>query len=60
MFAPCDYLHAGITIWPAIDDYLNLIDTIIVLWKLRSLFLGVPFNSLCYLDMFAANSKKQS
>ena len=60
VFGTCYYLHAGIAAAVPVDNYFNLIDTIIVLGKLGGLFLGVMLNSFRYLYMFAANSKKQS
>jgi len=55
-----NYLHAGITARAAVDNYLNLIDTIVVRRKLGSLFLSAFSNSFLYLNMFTGNSKKQN
>jgi hypothetical protein len=60
VLTPCNYLYAGTAALAAVDNYLNLIDTIVVLWKLGSLFLRVFSNSFRYVDMFAGNSKKQN
>jgi hypothetical protein len=60
VFPPCNYLYAGITALIAVDNYLNLVDTIVVLWKFGGLFLCVFSNSFRYVDMFACNGKKQN
>jgi uncharacterized membrane-anchored protein len=60
MFGSCNYLHAGITAFIAVDNYLDVIDTIVVLWKLRNFFLCVPLDGFGYVDMLTTNSKKQN
>ncbi len=34
MFSPCYYLGAGITILITVNNHLNLIDAVIILWEL--------------------------
>jgi hypothetical protein len=60
VFAPCNYLHAGTSTLIAVDNHFNLIDTIVVFWKLGSLLLGMFSHGFRYVDMFASNSKKQN
>jgi hypothetical protein len=51
--------HTRVTALVAVNDYFDSIDAVIVLRKLGGLFLGVPSNSFGYLDVFAADCKKQ-
>ncbi len=60
VFASCNYLHADVVAWLAADDYINLIDTVVVPGKLGGLLLGVAFNSFRYVDVFTGNCKKQN
>jgi hypothetical protein len=60
MFGSCDYLDAGVTALAAVDNYLDLVDTIIVLWQLGGFFFGIAFKSFGYLNVFATNGKKQN
>jgi len=60
VFASCDYLHADVAAWLTADDYLDLIDTIVVPGKLGGLLLGVAFDSFRYVDVFTGNCKKQN
>jgi len=60
VLGPCDYLYAGTTTLATIDNYLYLIDAIVVLGKLGSLFFGVLSDSFGYFDMFTTNRKKQN
>jgi len=57
MFASCDNLHTRIAASVAVENHLNLIDAIVVLGQLRSLFLRVPSNRFRYVDVFAADSE---
>jgi len=60
MLCPCNYLHTGISARLAIDNYLDLIDAVVVLRKLRSLLLGMASDSFGYVEMFTSNCKKQN
>ena len=43
----------------AVDNYLNLVDTIVVPGKLGRLLFRILSDSFRYIDMFAANREKQ-
>jgi hypothetical protein len=60
VLSPCNYLHADITTLFAVNNHFDLIDTIVVLGKLGSFFLRVPFDSFGYFDMFTADCEKQN
>jgi hypothetical protein len=51
--------HTRVAALVAVNDYFDPIDAVIVLGKLGGLFLGMPSNSFGYLDVFAADCKKQ-
>jgi hypothetical protein len=60
VFGPRNNLHARIAARLAVDNYLYLIETIVVFGKLRSFFLCVVSDSFSYVDMLAGNCKKQN
>jgi hypothetical protein len=55
-----DNLHARIATLATVYNHFDPIDTIVVLGKLRSLFLRVPSDSFGYVDMFTADCEKQN
>jgi len=60
VFGPCNYLYAGITTaLIAVYYHFNLIDTIVVLGKLGSLFFRVHSDSFRYVDVLTTDCKKQ-
>jgi hypothetical protein len=54
-----DYLHVDIAFTTAIDNYLNLVDAVVVPGQLGSLLFGVFFDSIRYANMFAGDCEKQ-
>jgi hypothetical protein len=52
--------HGRIAPLAPIDNHFDLIDTVVIPWKLGRLFLRVLFHRFRYFDMFTANSKKQN
>jgi len=60
MLGPCNYLHGNAgTALTAADNYLNLVNTIVVSRELRSFFLCVLSDSFRHIEMSATNCKKQ-
>jgi hypothetical protein len=60
VLASCNYLDTDVAPAAAVDYHLNLIDAVVVLWKLGSLFLCVSLEGLRYVDMLTGNCEKQS
>jgi hypothetical protein len=59
VLGPGDYFHLNTTLFTAVDNHLDLVDTVIVPGQLGSLVLGVFFDSIRYVNMLASDCEKQ-
>lgn len=59
VLAASDYFDACAASLVSVDNDLDLIDAVVIFWKLRGLFLCMASDSFGYFYVFSCNSEKQ-